>query len=508
MNVGTALLARGAPEAVAVIDHAGVAITYGALRAEVDRVAAHLEARGVEVGARVLLVAENSIFFVAAYLGTLRAGCVVVPVSPFVTPEELALVVDSSRATAVFIQRKPWDRLGDGLSALHAVVEVSPDKVTRGATAFQSLPPASSPPADRIVDGSALASLMFTSGSTGRPRGVMISHANIAANTEAIVTYLELTASDRMMTVLPLHYCYGASLLHTHLLVGGSLVIDNRFMFADKVLQRMIATKCTGFAGVPTHFQILLRKSAMRTMAFPSLRLLQQAGGKLAEPLVEELVAAAGPARLFTMYGQTEATARLSYLAPEDLPAKLGSIGRGIPGVTLTICDEQGAPVSVGTVGEIVAEGASVARGYWEDDAATATTFREGRLYTGDLARCDAEGYITIVDRAKDLLKCGGVRTSSVAIESVLFSAPDVVEAVVIAVPDELLGEAPCAFLVLREGASAVDVEAALRSECAARLAPELMPKDFRFERALPKTSSGKPNKIGLRALLAKGEPS
>lgn len=508
MNVCELMLASGEPEAVALIDHAGTAMTYRALRAEVDKVAAHLQGLGLEAGARVLLVAENNLFLVAAYLGALRAGNVIVPVAPHITPEELSFLIESAAPAAAFVQRKAWNRLADTLATVrHSIVDVAPDKLTKGAASFEAIaaPAAGSAIDERVKSGDELAALMFTSGSTGKPRGVMISHANIAANTRAIAEYLGLSAADRMMTVLPLHYCYGASLLHSHLFVGGSLVIDNRFMFADKVLKRMIDTECTGFAGVPSHFQILLRTSAMKSMTFPRLRLIQQAGGKLADPLLKELVETAASAKVFTMYGQTEATARLSFLPPDSLSTKLGSIGKGIPGVTLRICDEQGAPVPAGTVGEIVAEGASVARGYWQDETSTAATFRDGTLRTGDLARADDDGYIFIVDRAKDFLKCGGVRTSSLAIETVLFEVPDVVEAAVIAVPDDLLGEAPCAFLVLREGASAADVEAKVRAECTSRLAPELMPKIFRFEKTLPKTASGKLSKIALRALLGSG---
>jgi acyl-CoA synthetase (AMP-forming)/AMP-acid ligase II len=219
---------------------------------------------------------------------------------------------------------------------------------------------------------------------------------------------------------------------------------------------------------------------------------------------VRELVESTS-AEVFVMYGQTEATARLSYLPPAELPKKLGSVGRGIPGVTLRICDEQGAPVPTGTIGEIVAEGESIARGYWQDEASSAATFPGGKLRTGDLARADEDGFIYIVDRAKDFLKCGGVRTSSLAIETVLFEVPEVVEAAVIPIPDDLLGEAPCAFLAVRDGADATEVEAHVRRECAARLAPELMPKVFRFEKTLPKTASGKPSKIALRALLGSG---
>lgn len=506
MNVAALLLEQGAPHAVAVIDHAGTSITYDALRAETAKVASRLQRLALEQGARVLIVADNGLFFVTAYLGVLRAGLVAVPAAPHLTAAELATALDTSGAQVVFAQRKPWDRAGEALAkAAQCIVEVPSEKVSRGATAYADfLAAADGELEERVTTGDELAALMLTSGSTGTPRGVMLSHANIAANTRAIASYLELTAADRMMTVIPLHYCYGASLLHTHLFAGGSVVIDNRFMFADKVLQRMNATACTGFAGVPTHFQILLRNSSMKSMTFPHLRLVQQAGGKLADPLIRELVATTA-ASVFVMYGQTEATARLSYLPPSALASKLGSIGKGIPGVTLRVCDASGAEVPVGTVGEIVAEGPSIARGYWRDPDGSAITFRGGRLHTGDLARTDAEGYIYIVDRASDLLKCGGVRTSSLAIETVLFEVPDVVEAAVIAIPDDLLGEAPCAFLSLRDGASTVDVESHARRECASRLAPELMPKIFRFEKTLPKTASGKPSKHALRALLARG---
>src|SRR4029077_6932928 len=164
---------------------------------------------------------------------------------------------------------------------------------------------------------------------------VMVSHRNIIANTESIIDYLQLQSADRVMTVLPFHYCYGRSLLHTPLRVGGSLVLDHRFMFPDKVLQRMVETECTGFAGVPSHFQILLRNSSLRTRTFPKLRFVQQAGGNLPPVFLQELREILPNAKIFVMYGQTEATARLSYLPPGFLEAKAGSIGRGMKGVRL-----------------------------------------------------------------------------------------------------------------------------------------------------------------------------
>ena len=278
----------------------------------------------------------------------------------------------------------------------------------------------------------------------------MVSHANIIANTDSIVSCLSLTERDRIMAVLPFHYCYGASLLHTHLHVGGEVVGDSRFMYPETVIQRMIETRCTGFAGVPSHFQILLRNSSFRKKQFPDLRYVQQAGGSLASTFIRELKDALPHTQVFIMYGQTEATARLSYLPPDSLDSKLGSIGKGMPGVTLRVVNEEGREVSPGEVGEIVAEGANVTLGYWRAPQESEGTFRNGALYTGDLARVDEEGFIYIVDRAKDFLKCRGEKVSCRQIEEVLLEFDELVEAAVIGIPDGVLGEAVKAFVVPR----------------------------------------------------------
>ena len=178
----------------------------------------------------------------------------------------------------------------------------------------------------------------------------MVSHGNILANTESIINCLDLTGNDRIMTVLPFHYCFGTSLLHTHLRVGGSLVVDSRFLYPEVILQRMVDAGCTGFAGVPSHFQILLRNSSLRKKTFPCLRYVQQAGGALASAFIRDLREALPETKIFIMYGQTEATAR-SYLPPEYLEDKIGSIGRGIPGVKLTVVDAAGQEVRPGETG-------------------------------------------------------------------------------------------------------------------------------------------------------------
>ena len=315
----------------------------------------------------------------------------------------------------------------------------------------------------------------------------MLSHRNFIANTSSIVAAIGLTERDRAMAVLPFHYSFGASVLQTHLAVGGTVVIDKRFLFPDKVLQRMIETRCTGFAGVPSHYQILLRKSCFKQMEFPDLRWLQQAGGKLQAPFVRELREAKPSVRLYLMYGATEATARLSILDPDEVDARPGSIGKGIPGVTLRIVDEQGRPVAPGEMGEIVAEGENIARGYFQDPAETAATFRDDRLHTGDLATIDPQGYVTVLGRAKSFLKCGGTRMSAERFEEALLAFPDIVEAAVIGVPDEVMGEAPAAFVVARDPAD-VTVADRLGEFASENLPIALRPKLIEVVPELPKS--------------------
>jgi acyl-CoA synthetase (AMP-forming)/AMP-acid ligase II len=348
------------------------------------------------------------------------------------------------------------------------------------------------------IAGGDLAALAFTSGSTSKPRGVMVSHSNIIANTNSIIEYLRLTERDRIMAVLPFCYCFGTSLLHTHLRVGGTVVVDSRFMYPEKILQRMIDARCTGFAGVPSHFQLLLRSSSMARKQFPDLRYVQQAGGHLAPAFVSELREALPTTEVFVMYGQTEATARLSFLPPEFLETKHGSIGKGIPGVKLSVLNESGQPVNPGEVGEIVAEGENVTLGYWQAPTETAKSFRDGKLYTGDLATVDADGFIYIVDRANDFIKCRGKRISCQQIEDQLLGCEELLEAAVVGIPDEILGEAVKAYVVPRDG-NQVGLAGRLQQFCKENIALELHPKEIVVLPALPKNESGKVVKRELK---------
>jgi acyl-CoA synthetase (AMP-forming)/AMP-acid ligase II len=497
VNVAEYLLSAGRDDDAAIIARSG-ATSYAELRTLVARVADALSLAGARAGDRVGLLAENSPYWVACYLAILRLGAVATPFPARLGGEKLRQLSALTDCRVLCLDALRLRQHGGELPPGSVVVTDDDTETLRLPEHVRALPLASSTteaPDDAQLAPDDLASLMFTSGSTGEPNAVKVSHRNIVANTDSIIEYLGLRQDDRMLVLLPFDYCFGLSLLHTHLRVGGSVVLNNASHLAEDALDDLERFGCTGLAGVPAIYQHLLRRSSLKRRAFPALRHAQQAGGTLAPTLIEELRAAVPNARVFVMYGQTEATARLSYLPPERLDDKLGSIGRGIPGVTLEALDPAGAPVAPGEVGEIVASGENIALGYWVADPAK-ESFRAGKLYTGDLARVDDDGYFYITGRLSEFIKPSGHRISAKEIEDALIELPDVVEVAVVGVPDPIFGEAAKAYVVAREGSDLG--EKALVEHGKRRLPPYAVPRAIEFVSELPKNAH---HKVIKRAL-------
>jgi long-chain acyl-CoA synthetase len=538
--------AERTPDAPAVATPA-VRLTYRALADRVRILAGYLAAGGIGRGDRVMLALPNSPAAIVAGLAVNSIGATSVEVSHAWSPGVLGEIVAMARVRQVFVSSRdarawggalagwPIDRLwlvhpgavhsgavhpgaesGAVSGALRDALRVSrgdlpvslmledgrvdpgpgavpapPASSPRVPTARVPSLPAPSPPAlspQLLPDEPAL--VLYTSGSTGKPHGVIQTFRNIDANTRSIVEYLGLTPDDRALLTLPLHYCYGRSVLQTHLFVGASLFLDNRFAFPRVVLDAMASEACTGFAGVPLTFEIFRRQVDVSSIEFPRLRYVTQAGGAMARDTIAWVRKAFHPAKLFVMYGQTEATARLAYLPPERAAEKAGSVGIAIPGVELRVVDEQGTELSPGVVGELVARGDNVTPGYLDEPEETASILRGGWLWTGDLAHRDADGFISIDGRARDILKIGGRRVSPVEIEQAIARHPDVQEAAVVGVRSELKGEVPVAFVVIRRGIAGDDAE--LRRHCRAELPAYKVPVRFIFVDSLPRNEAGK----------------
>ncbi|HPF35400.1 MAG TPA: class I adenylate-forming enzyme family protein [Candidatus Krumholzibacteria bacterium] len=504
-----AATAAARPHAPA-LTHGDETWTYAQLAAAAARVRRFLLSRGVAPGDRVALLMENGLPYAAAFFGALEAGACVVALNHQNPPSSHAALLRDSGATVLLTRAGQARRLpeivGDGASLRCVASDRGnpswelPCELVLGDDAVDG---PDAPPADVGPDDLAL--ILYTSGSTGTPRGVTLTHGNLTANTEQILAYLELTPDDSVLCVLPFHYSFGNSLLLTHVRCGGRVVVDNRFAFPQKVLETLEQERCTGFSGVPSHYAILATRTDFLTRRWPGLRYLTQAGGAMA-PALTRRIHAALPAdvRLFVMYGQTEGSARLSWLPPEALPEKIGSIGRGIPGVSLTVRRADGSECGVDEVGELVASGPNIMRGYWNDPEETARVLHADGLHTGDLARRDADGFLFIVDRVKNMIKAGANRVSPRQIEDVILELPEVAEAAVIGVPDELLGEAIVACLVPAPGA-VVEPKAVLR-HCQQHLAAFKLPRDVHLLDALPRNAAGKTDAAALRTRFGPGD--
>jgi acyl-CoA synthetase (AMP-forming)/AMP-acid ligase II len=488
-----------------------VRLTYGDLAQRVRDLAGHLADRGVSGGDRVIVALPTSPAAAVAALAVQALGACAVEIDRGTGSAGFATVLRQVRPRFAILAAQDAQHWRSAAEAaeLAWIWTLGPARggatvPARGTTALLAdgvLPPEArglEPPPRTAVSEDAPALVLFTSGSTGTPRGVVQTFRNLAANSRSIVEYLGLGPSDRAMLILPFHYCYGRSVLQTHLYAGGSVFLDPRFMYPRVVMEATGSEGCTGFAGVPMTFEILRREVDLSAIPMPRLRYVTQAGGPMRPETIRWARQAFAPARLFVMYGQTEATARLAYLPPDRGEDKLGSIGIPIPGVQLSVVDEAGRELPAGEVGHLVARGENVTPGYLEAPEDTAAILREGWLWTGDLARRDEEGFLFLVGRAKEMLKIGGHRVSPIEIEVVLAEHPAVAETAVVGAPDAIQGEVAVAFVVLRPGVAA---EAnGLRRFCRERLPASKVPSHVQIVEAMPRNASGKPLKAELAA--------
>ena len=342
----------------------------------------------------------------------------------------------------------------------------------------------------------ALAVILYTSGTTGAPKGVMLSHGNLLANAMSVIAYLQLGPGDSVLSVLPFYYAYGASVLHTHLASGARVVLAPNLVFPPMITAAIARERVTGFSGVPSTFALLLDKGALDDHDLSSLRYLTQAGGAMPVALTNRLRAALPGVDLFVMYGQTEATSRLTWLPPAQLDRKAGSVGVPIDGVRVRIVREDGSGAGVGQDGEVQVSGPNVMQGYWNNPDATAAVLRDGWLRTGDIGHLDADGFLFLAGRRSDMIKTGAHRVHPGDIEQAIAEIDGVIEAAVVGVDDALLGQVIKAYVVTatlpERGVERV------KAHCRARLAPYKVPRHVEFVTALPRTASGKVRRASL----------
>jgi acyl-CoA synthetase (AMP-forming)/AMP-acid ligase II len=447
----------------------------------------------------------------------LKIGAVAAPLNPGLKPDGLSYLLNDLEPTVIITNYK-YERLLkavnlDGLN-INLIIIRNPkqkwkelsipvndfeESITRQGG---SLPQNNITPMD-------LANIIYTSGSTGDPKGVMLSHQNLVSNTQSICRYLTLEKTDVQMVVLPFFYVMGKSLLNTHIAVGGTLVINNRFLYPADVVKQMINEKVTGFSGVPSTYAYLINRSPLESCRdkLVSLRYCSQAGGHMALSIKQALrKALPSHTQIFIMYGATEASARLTYLEPDAFESKTESIGKPIPSVSIYILDEKGDEVPNNTEGELVALGPNIMKGYWKDPKETTRVLSIKGYHTGDIGYRDSDGFLFVKRRKDGLIKVGGHRVNPTEVEDVLMATQQLVEAVVIGIPDNLLGKKLIALAVPKDDDC---TEKSIMENSTKRLPKHKWPGSIFFIRVLPKNANGKVDrakcvKIAKKATLAK----
>jgi amino acid adenylation domain-containing protein len=500
--------ARRSPDKVALVA-GGQRLTYRNLDDATDRLAATLRANGVACGDRVVVFTDNSVEGVVAIFAAMKAGGVFSPVNASTKPDKLAWILRDSEAVALVTQ----DRLAAVVA--EALAEAPSVKVTivaggqaeptlRGGVHYRDAlaPPAEDAPPIAGIDLD-LAMIIYTSGSTGFPKGVMMTHANIEAAAASITTYLENTADDVILNVLPISFDYGLYQLLMAVKLGATLVLEKSFAFPQVIFERLRAERATGFPLVPTMAAMILQMRNLTPGSLPDLRYMTNTAAALPPAHIERLQELFPGVRLYSMYGLTECK-RCTWLPPAELRRRAGSVGIAIPGTEAYVVDEAGNRVPPGVAGELVIRGPHVMKGYWRNEAATAKALKAGPypwekvLHTGDIFRTDAEGFLYFVGRKDDIIKSRGEKVSPKEVENVLYALPGIREAAVVGVPDPILGAAIKAVVALEPGA-AITREDVIR-HCSRHLEDFMVPKAVEFRGGLPKSENGKIDRRSIAA--------
>ena len=487
-------------------------VSYRTLERAANRIAHGLRDLGVRRGDRVAVCLESSLEHVEALCGALKAGAVIMPVNATTKAEKLVRLLDDAEATVLVLGSHKLVAVGEAVARARTLRDVvvvgdtrSHPQINARLVAYDTLVDAGNPapPPKRHIDVD-LAALIYTSGSTGDPKGVMLTHQGLVSATRAIAATLGNHAGDVVVQVLPLSFGYGLTQLLTMLCVGGTLVLERSFAFPQVTLQRIAEERATGFAMVPTIAAMLLQYD-LRAHDLSSLRYVTNAGAALPPPMLMKLRERLPHAHVIPMYGQTECV-RASFMPATELDLRPGSVGRGMPNQDHWLVDEDGRRLPDGSTGELVVRGAHVMRGYWRKPELTQEKLRvpvdvelppgERALFTGDIFRSDAEGFLYFVSRRDDIIKTRGEKVSPREIEAVLTSLDGVSEAFVAGVPDVVLGEAVHAWIVPAEGVALT--ERPVLRHCAAHLEDFAVPNTVVFVDELPRTANGKIDKQAL----------
>ncbi len=488
---------------------------------EIDRVANSLGRALVNLGLRkqdrVIIYLDNSIESVVSLFAILKAGGIFVIIDPQVKAKKLNHILDDCQARVLITDTAHLTGVSETVYDLKSlkqiiltddepvIAEVEPagsrPDIFSYHTLLREFPSTYLPSPCIDID---LASLIYTSGSSGNPKGVMLTHHNMVSAATSITQYLENTNSDIILDTLPLAFDYGLYQVLMAFKFGGTVILEKSFVYPQQIINLIIREKVTGWPIVPMIAAILARLKNFDKQDFSHLRYITSTSQTLPPKHIAFLRKAFPGVEIYSMYGLTECK-RVTYLTPEQLRKRPGSVGKAMPNTETYIVNENDEVITeAGRPGELVVRGSNVMRGYWNLPEETAKALRPGPhpgekvLYTGDLFQQDEEGYLYFLGRKDDIIKTAGHMVSPKEVENVLCKKEDIIEAAVIGMDDEILGKAVQAFVHLADSSHSTGED--IIKFCSERLEDFAMPKKVILCGPLPRTASGK---IQKRELLA-----
>lgn len=490
------LQARRAPERPALRCDEEV-LSYAELWDRVARFGAFVSARA-RPGARVGILLPNAPEHVIAYFGAIAAGAVAVPVNWRLSPPEVGYVLDDCEASILVTTAAQYERLAGVAESAVVRTFVLVDGARPGALTFAealAALPALGAPAP--VNPGDVACLLYTSGTTGFPKGAMISHANALFNAASCRRTLGYREDDVGLVTLPLFHVTALHSQLVALLALGAEVVIQRQYETRPMLELVARHGVTALFLVPAVYKLVTLRGDLAALDLSRVRLACYGGAPMDPATIQALGRLLPGVELHNCYGLTECSSLATVLPAEDVLARAESVGRAVPETRAEVRGPAGEVLPPGTAGELWLRGPHVVSGYWGAPEKTKATMGDGWLRTGDVARIDADGFVFVLDRLKDMINRGGEKIFGLEVENVLYAFDGVQEAAVVGVAHPVFGEVPVAFLAPFPGV-ALDPER-LRAHCAARLADFKVPVEFRFVEKLPRNPGGKVLKQELR---------
>jgi acyl-CoA synthetase (AMP-forming)/AMP-acid ligase II len=493
--------ARRTPEKPIAV-HGDRVVTYADMREWSAAVAGGLAERGVGAGDVVALLSHNNLEVLCTIFAANHLGAIAMPINWRLAAPELRFILEHSGARAL-VTGAELVSLAD--AALHdldhelARVRIGHDPVA-GWDRFDDVRATGAPPGRVAATADDLHRLMYTSGTTGRPKGVMLTHANLAWKNAAHVAEFGFTADDVGLACGPLYHVGALDLVTTSMIAVGATTVVHTAFDPELVVDEIERSRVTTIWAAPAMVRAVLDVPGIDERDLSSVKVIIAGGEKMPIPTIERIRTTFPSAWFADAYGLTETVSGDTFLDRDHTVSKLGSVGRPCQYLEMDVWDEQGSSLPPGHPGEVVLRGPKLFAGYWHDPDATAAAFAGGWFHTGDIGVIDGDGFLTIVDRLKDMIVSGGENIASSEVERVLYEHEAVVEAAVVGRPDERWGEVPVGFVVLQERASVTGDE--LVEHCRTQLAKFKVPRDVLFIDVLPRNPSGKVLKRELRDRL------